>query len=146
MDIKTIGIAVDGSAATKPVLDMALQQARLESVERVVVAHVFPSSVAVADGVVNFPASAVDEMAEHGKELLNDAEKALDVAPCAIDTYLLRGCDAAETLTSFFEEQSCDLVIMGSRGLGGVKGYLGSVSRKVLLRAKCPVIIVKDAD
>ncbi len=143
MEIKTIGVAVDGSEVTEAVLDMVAAQSKLEGVERVAVACSMPSAIAAADGVVNFPASAVDEMAQTGKRVLADAEERLADAPCTVDTYLLRGRDAAETLTAFFEEQHCDLIVMGNRGLGGVKGYLGSVSRKVLLHASCPVVIVK---
>lgn len=143
MDIKTIGVAVDGSAATDQVLEMAALQAKLDGVERIVVACALPSAVAVADGVVNFPASAVDRMAATGKEVLAKAERRLADVPCAVETYLLRGRDTAETLSSFFDEQRCDLIVVGNRGLGGVKGYMGSVSRKVLLHAGCPVVVIK---
>ena len=37
-----------------------------------------------------------------------------------------------------------DLVVVGARGLGGVKRLLlGSVSENVLRAARCPVLIVK---
>lgn len=143
MDVKTIGVAVDGSAATESVLDVAEFVANHDGVERVAIACAMPSAVTVADGVMNFPAAAVDEMARTAQDLLERAEKRLADVPCAVETYLLRGHDIAETLTSFFETKQCDLVVMGNRGLGGVKGYLGSVSRKVLLCSSCPVLVVK---
>jgi len=36
-----------------------------------------------------------------------------------------------------------DLIVLGSRGLRGIKGMLGSVSRNVLTHAKCSVLIGK---
>jgi len=37
-----------------------------------------------------------------------------------------------------------DLLVMGNRGLGEIKGYLmGSVSNRVIRHAVCPVLIVR---
>ena len=42
------------------------------------------------------------------------------------------------------EDEDFDLIVMGSRGLGGIKEYiLGSVSNQVVHESKSPVLIVK---
>ena len=42
------------------------------------------------------------------------------------------------------ENGQIDLVVMGNRGYGAIAGsLLGSVSQRVLNKAKCPVMIVK---
>jgi len=42
------------------------------------------------------------------------------------------------------DEQGSDMIVMGSRGLGLLKGVLiGSVSQKVIEEAKIPVMVVK---
>ena len=52
--------------------------------------------------------------------------------------------DPAEAIRDYEKEISADLIVMGSRGLGLVRGVLlGSVSKYVLEHAKCPVLIVK---
>jgi nucleotide-binding universal stress UspA family protein len=43
----------------------------------------------------------------------------------------------------FAEEHGGDLIVVGSRGLGSVEGFLvGSVSHKVTGLAECPVLVV----
>jgi nucleotide-binding universal stress UspA family protein len=45
------------------------------------------------------------------------------------------------------EELGADLIVMGTRGLSGIKHVLlGSVAERVLRRASCPVVTVKTSD
>ena len=49
----------------------------------------------------------------------------------------------ARTIVAFAREKECDLIVLGSRGLGATEGYLlGSVSHKVTGLADCPVMVV----
>jgi nucleotide-binding universal stress UspA family protein len=49
-----------------------------------------------------------------------------------------------ESLLSYAESHNVDLIIIGSRGLGGFKKLLlGSVASGVSQHSKCPVLIVK---
>ena len=49
----------------------------------------------------------------------------------------------ARTIVQFAREKGCDLIVLGSRGLGATEGYLlGSVSHKVTGLADCPVMVV----
>jgi len=51
--------------------------------------------------------------------------------------------DPADEILKFADEIGADLIVMGSHGRTGVlRVLMGSVSRKVLDRAKCPVLIV----
>jgi len=56
---------------------------------------------------------------------------------------LVKKGDPAEEILKTAEEADVDLIVVGSRGLRGIKGVLGSVSRNVLTHAKCPVLIGK---
>ncbi len=50
----------------------------------------------------------------------------------------------AVVILDYLEDYPIDLVVMGTRGLGVVKGVLmGSVSQYVVEQAKCPVMVVK---
>ncbi len=49
-----------------------------------------------------------------------------------------------DSLVSYAESHNVDLIVMGSRGLGGFKKLLlGSVASGVSQHSKCPVLIVK---
>lgn len=50
----------------------------------------------------------------------------------------------AEAILRFAEEHHTDLIVMGSRGLGGFQSLLlGSVSESVAHHSRCPVLIVR---
>ena len=52
--------------------------------------------------------------------------------------------DPAETIAKVAREQACDLIVMGTRGLGTVTGVLlGSVATKVIHLSDRPVLLVK---
>ena len=83
-------------------------------------------------------------LVEIGQHIIDGArsraqEKGLD----NIDTRL-EGGDPADRTLECIENEGVDCVIMGSRGLGDLKGlFLGSVSHKVANRAPCTCITVK---
>jgi nucleotide-binding universal stress UspA family protein len=61
-----------------------------------------------------------------------------------IRSVLVKG-HAAYSLVKEAEKRKPHLIVLGSRGFHDIKGYfMGSVSRKVLSHAPCPVFIVKD--
>jgi uspA protein len=52
--------------------------------------------------------------------------------------------NTARGILAVAEEEGSDMIIMGSRGLGLLKGVLiGSVSQKVIEDAKVPVMVIK---
>lgn len=48
-----------------------------------------------------------------------------------------------EGITNYAADHRCDLIVMGRRGLGALRGMLGSVSYGVLRSADIPVLTVK---
>ena len=51
--------------------------------------------------------------------------------------------EPSEKIVEVAELGGFDLIIMGSRGLGGRVSALGSVSSRVVDKSSCPVLIVK---
>ncbi|WP_337861803.1 universal stress protein [Nitrososphaera sp.] len=57
----------------------------------------------------------------------------------------LKTGDPAEQILKFAQEKDADLIVMGSRRLGGASKFimaLGSVARKVSERSQCPVMLI----
>jgi nucleotide-binding universal stress UspA family protein len=60
-----------------------------------------------------------------------------------IQSEVLQG-DPADKIIEFAREKDVDMIVIGSRGLGSVKGlFLGSVSSKVCHAADCTCVTVK---
>jgi nucleotide-binding universal stress UspA family protein len=58
--------------------------------------------------------------------------------------YLLAEGDAVDEILSAAEENTCDLIVLGTHGRTGLGRLLmGSVAEQVLRRAPCPVLTVK---
>jgi nucleotide-binding universal stress UspA family protein len=77
-----------------------------------------------------------------GQAVLDSAQKNLGSAAFKVNEELLEGAEA-EAILSVAEKHQVDLIVMGTRGFGAVKGLLvGSVSRKVIHLSTCPVMVV----
>ena len=86
--------------------------------------------------------NVLSEISKAGNKILDEARALFPEDMKVIKVY--RTGEPAETVEDYADEIKPDLIIMGSRGLGLVRGVLlGSVSKYVLEHAKCPVLIVK---
>ena len=74
--------------------------------------------------------------------VLDDAMQKLGSTTFPVKVELKEGHET-ELILKVAESCKADLIVMGTRGLGTVKGLLvGSVSRKVIHYAGCPVMVV----
>jgi len=53
------------------------------------------------------------------------------------------GIYTIETIIDAAKHYNCDLIVMGSRGLGAIRGAIGSVSYGILRSVDIPVLVVK---
>jgi len=114
------------------------------------VAYVFPT--AVQRPFPNPITSRPREVLEHElEEAMHQAQEFLDreveqvkaEGVTVADSHLVRGRPDRE-LVHLSEELGAGLIVMGSRGLGGVRrALMGSVSDSVVRHAHCPVLIVR---
>lgn len=80
---------------------------------------------------------------EEGQAQLAEAQARLDAAGRFHTTHIHVG-QPAEVIVRMANELACDLIVMGSHGLGALAGVVtGSVASRVLHLAACPVLLVK---
>ena len=84
----------------------------------------------------------IDRSVARAQVTLEQAVQPLTASGLEFNTNILEG-PAAEAILRAAQSEGCDLIVMGSRGLGMVQGMLlGSVSYRVLHHATIPVLIV----
>lgn len=139
MEIKKILVPVDGSETSGHAIEHAIELARVlgAKIDFLYVANI--NQLAINASLTN---SIMEAMTNAGKAIL---DKALEKVPAGISAegYSETGSPSVVIL-DFIQEENIDMVVMGSRGLGVVKGVLlGSVSQHLVERATCPVMVVK---
>jgi nucleotide-binding universal stress UspA family protein len=143
--VSAIVVGVDGSEGSIRALRFALDEARVRGVElRVVHAWHIPPAIFGS----GWAPTTVD-LDEYRK--LAEASLARALADAGVDdtalavTPVLREGEPVDVLCA--EAAHADLVVVGSRGLGGFRGLLlGSVSQQVVHHAPCPVVVVPGKD
>jgi nucleotide-binding universal stress UspA family protein len=142
-------IATDGSPSAREAIELGLELARDEQAE-VTFVHVLPPSQWEPVGLYTAPGvvARLPNLAEEDPEAAKPLQEALALAEEAgvsAKVELRAGYLAGEIVTAA-DRIDADLVVVGSRGLGGLKGaLLGSVSGGVVRRAKRPVLVVRGA-
>ena len=143
-----IVVGVDESENSKAALRWAIDEARLRRVP-VVAVHAWDAPIVPPMMDVGpVPAAPMVDLPEMLQEVKNAAEELLqrviaevagdasgvDVRPLAVE-----GRPSSALVEA---AQDADLLVVGSRGLGGFKELvLGSVSHQVASHAPCPVVI-----
>jgi nucleotide-binding universal stress UspA family protein len=143
--MNVIVVGVDGSRGSEAALRFAAEEAALrEATLRVVSAYHVPVPV-YAGGLV--PAvGLMTGFREIAEEIAVDAAAKVEhIDPdVRVQKRICEGQPADELVR---EAEGADLLVVGSRGLGGFRSLLlGSVSQQVAHHAPCPVVIVPSPD
>ncbi len=81
-----------------------------------------------------------DDLAREGAAVASS--HGLDAQPLAVAD---EEGNVAKTLLALADEHQAAAIVVGSRGLGGIRARLeGSTSRHLLRHASCPVVVVHD--
>lgn len=141
----SILVPVDFSEHTEAVLAMAIELAK-ESHGRIHLLHVYelPTMFATAYGVPIPPSVWTDIQAAADAQItaLGDLVKRAGIP----FTQQLATAPVSDAIVEAASAQHADLIVMGTRGHGGLEHFLmGSVAERTLRHASCPVLTLRGA-
>ena len=137
--MKKIFVAIDGSEpaihAARMALDFASKTGGEVTLVHVIPNLMIPSEVPFATGEL------AEDVMKNGELLLEHAAK--ELGQPNLRRICLNGTPA-ERLTDLAEEESADLIVIGSKGRGAVSRMLiGSTTDRLIHISKKPVLVVR---
>jgi len=150
---KKILVAFDGSEPSRNALDHAVSIAVMWKAELTILSvvpqvmmPVFPDGgLGAAPIAATHMTDYQDRMREIYAKSLREVEDDVKEAypDLRVSSRLLEGRPSS-TIVEEAEKDGADLIVIGSRGLGGITGWiLGSTSRRVVESCTKPVLVVK---
>ena len=138
--LKNLLVATDFSEISRHALEYAAVLAR-HSGARIHIAHVLP-----ADPFLPIPLEptpmALDGERESAERSLEELATIAELRDVAHEILLERG-PVAEVVSRLIASREIDLMVLGTRGRGGLKKIvLGSVAEELFRSASCPVVTV----
>ena len=146
-------VCTDGSEQSKNAMDKALEIASGCRVDQVTLINVYektddlPPESHDRIPITKEDVKMIKQLRDHEKgdrrSLLEENAEYFKKHNIQVDTMAECG-HPAEVITRVANEGNYDMIVIGSRGLGGLKKLLlGSVSNSVLQEAKSSVLVVK---
>lgn len=140
MNMRKIAAAIDGSDYSDNVLDKAIEYARLLNAEILLIYchRKFPKLLGQP-----YRDQIISTIMDETDAAVGPFLEKLAASGVPYEERFMEG-PAGTTIPQVAECEQCELIIMGSRGLSNIEGLLiGSVTNRVLLLAKCPVLVVR---
>jgi nucleotide-binding universal stress UspA family protein len=147
--LKKILVATDGSSHARKAIDYASDLASKYNA-KIYLVHVV-SDKGIPDDLLQYiKVEGIHEPPESvylqkiGEGIIGAGEKEFgEKGIKEFQSAVLQG-DPAEKIVEFARDNAVDMIVVGSRGLGTVKGmFLGSVSSKVCHAADCTCVTIK---
>jgi nucleotide-binding universal stress UspA family protein len=138
-------LATDGSKEAELAALRAVELADATNSELHVV-HVggVPILLECYPGTLGYERRLYEEIEEMSREFLRKQSWRMKVAGGTVAGAHLRIGEVDLEIVALAEELGVDLIVTGSRGLGGVRrALMGSVSDSVVRHAHCPVLVVR---
>ncbi|NLH45890.1 MAG: universal stress protein [Acholeplasmataceae bacterium] len=144
--LKKVLVLVDGAENSFRALNYAIELCKLSAGELIVMTSVKTEMKVTAEAAPldqELRTQANNEAVKTGNKALGSAKAVLDGSGISVQYILEFGSPAAMAMKTV-EKFECDTIVVGSRGLGTIKGILSdSVSTKLVQDAHIPVIVIK---
>jgi nucleotide-binding universal stress UspA family protein len=139
-------LATDGSEEAELAALRAVELADATDSElHVVHVGVVPIFLKSYPGTLGYYGKLYEQIEEESRQLLRKQSLRVKAAGGTVAGTHLRMGQVALEIVALAEELGAGLIVMGSRGLGGVRRALvGSVSDSVVRHAHCPVLVVRQ--
>lgn len=145
---KKILVAYDGSTGAEEALEKASELCVMSGAELAVLTvyrhhSMLEASLSMVRGSNETGGNLDDAMRTIAREAAEHAKtRATELGVSTVHAFI-KGGPPARTIVSFAADKDCDLIVVGSRGLGASEGYmLGSVSHKVTSITSIPVLVI----
>jgi nucleotide-binding universal stress UspA family protein len=141
--LKKILVPTDGSEHARKAVNYACELA-LKFRATVCLLHVVPLPPALFHEAAFSMPDLQKFQEEDGKRIIEEAKRETkDRGVKEVQSAVVQG-NPASRIIEFARSEGVDLIVMGNRGLSGIKEFvLGSVSHRVTHLADCTVTIVK---
>lgn len=137
---KNMLVAVDGSEHSWKAAQIAGELARSMGADLWLVTAYDPLPSYLGEPNLQ---NALNIRLAEAEQVVQRAKQEIGEIPGTLRTEILEG-PPAEAILAVAENRGSDLIIMGTRGLGQLRGLLlGSQSQKVISHASCPVLLVR---
>ena len=141
MSMNKVLAAVDATDGGRKALELAISVTENNPDAVIDLVYVVPIPLLDDSQMTSF--RSILEMMNDGKSLLERLVGAHEYATDRLNPLLITGTNPATEIVKLIDQGDYDLVVIGNRGLSGMKEYMGSVSHKVLHGSSVPVLIAK---
>lgn len=137
-------LAYDGSQLANKALDRAIELAKAAPGSSLHVVHAFDfPRFFIGEALAPIPASVNKDYYDLAVQTAGEVKNRLDAEELNTVVEMIQGAPA-EVILNYAKQQAVDVIVIGSRGLGGLREFvLGSVSHNVVQHAQVPVLIIK---
>lgn len=146
MKFEKILVPIDFSTHSDKAVEAAVELAKAFGSELHLI-HAYSMPVAMVGPYdYQIPANILGDLRDSAARRVDQEAKKLADSGVKVNALIAEGV-ATQVITDAAEQIGADLIVMGTRGLTGLKhAVLGSVTERTIRHAPCPVLTINDPD